>query len=170
LESHDLESFSPLAFDRLVHSVNDAIYGDLFQASTVSFLTTIRVIVINQKSSKPQTPTSTIIKCCQLTCFPCIHVRKRLESQSLTQTRAPTLRGAADKHKHTHVRHMLQPPWLEYWCWRLQIFKMSQIGCKSINLRDTTTNMGHMLWKDHQTFLEALCWSFLCLSKTTDTS
>lgn len=52
---------------------------------------------------KPQTPTSTIIKCCWSTCSPCMRVWRCPLSQSLTQTRVHTWHGAADKHKHTHV-------------------------------------------------------------------
>lgn len=45
------------------------------------------------------------------------------------------------------------PPRLRYRCESLQIFKMSQLGCKSINLTDTATNMGHTSLTDqHLTF------------------
>lgn len=58
-----------------------------------------------KKSSKPQTPTSTIIKCCQSTCSPCMRVWKCPVSQSLTQSGAHTHTpyGAAHKHTQTHV-------------------------------------------------------------------
>lgn len=76
------------------------------------FLTIISIIrtkLLKSKSSKPQTPTSTIIIRCHLTCSPCMRVWKHLVCQSLTQTRAHTL------HKHTHVSihrpaHLCPPP------------------------------------------------------------
>lgn len=107
MESHDLESLSPLARHRLVRPVNEAIYGVLFPGFHC-FFPDHRVIttkLLKSKSSKRQTPTSTIIKCCQLTCFSMYACVKSsgVPVPHTADTSPHTVRGCRQTHTHTHV-------------------------------------------------------------------
>jgi len=122
LESHDLESLSPLAHHRLVHPANGAINGVPFRAFIVSFLTiaSSRQNSRNQNQANDKTPTSTIIKCCQLTCFSMYAcVKTSGVPVSHTDTSPHAVWGCRQTHtytcKRTQVRPSLpNPPILQY--------------------------------------------------------
>lgn len=94
-ESHELESLPPLARNRLVHPANDAVRG---VPGLVTIASSRQNEKIKIKSSKRQTPTSTIIKCCLLTRFSvwaCVKMSGFPPS-------GPT-RTHIHSHIHTHV-------------------------------------------------------------------
>lgn len=100
LESHDLQSLSPLAHDRLVHSANEAVCG-LLSPAIIGIITT--KLLKSKSSETTKTPTSTIIKMLSVDLFSMNSCAEMSGVSSLSHRHVPTQHGAADKHKQTHV-------------------------------------------------------------------